>query len=294
MTPRHRPHPIAKLQRWLDLVIFLLGRPHPVPIDEILRSVGYVKDEADERDLESARRMFERDKEELRAMGIPIRFDRQAIHFGREIVEGYRIDDREAYLPYLRALEHMATSGSPKDRGASLPEARLTLNDVREAVLALQDLATNPTHPFAAEALRVLRKMAFDVDLDRWAGAPAAVVDTEASTTRSTLLKLAHALRERQTVSFRYHGAARGQTTQRRVQPYGLGYRHGQWYLVGWDPDRDAIRTFHVGRMAHLRLIGPARAFTIPPGFRVADYLRRHPWELGDGPPRQVDVLFPP
>lgn len=286
-----RPNAPSKVQRWLDLVLFLLGRNDPVPVADILRAVGYVDDASDEAAVESARRMFERDKEELRALGIPIVVERRTVHYGRDILEGYRIDERSFYLPVLRILEHAAAEQGDVPRPGGV--ASLSSDDLREAVRALRDLAANSHHPFAPEALRVLRKLTFDAPADAGTGTSPILLDPESSTAHATLLKLTHALRHRQAVVFRYHGAARGHATERYVYPYGLGYRHGQWYLLGWDRERNAVRTFRISRIERLRTVGSTAAYSVPSNFRVADYLRRHPWELGDDSPRAVEVLFP-
>ena len=65
---------ITKLQRWLDLIAFLIGRRYPVSVDQIMEAVpAYAEGRGDDPTaVESVRRMFERDKKELRDLGIPI------------------------------------------------------------------------------------------------------------------------------------------------------------------------------------------------------------------------------
>ena len=65
----------TKLQRWLDLIGYLFGRRHPVSVDEVLEHVpAYASplETDDPKTLDATRKMFERDKSELRAFGIPI------------------------------------------------------------------------------------------------------------------------------------------------------------------------------------------------------------------------------
>src|SRR5690606_13546352 len=97
----------TKTQRWLDLVALLLGRRVPLTVEEIMeRLPAYARAWAsgEEKARASARRMFERDKDELRAAGIPIDTVRYAINYGAEELEGYRIERGDFYLPYLRLL----------------------------------------------------------------------------------------------------------------------------------------------------------------------------------------------
>jgi len=65
----------SKTARWLDLIAFLLQHRYPVVREEIFRKVrgyGIDVDRADDREVESARRKFERDKDELRVLGVAI------------------------------------------------------------------------------------------------------------------------------------------------------------------------------------------------------------------------------
>ncbi|MGB5303850.1 MAG: hypothetical protein WBP17_11920, partial [Gemmatimonadota bacterium] len=66
---------ISKTQRWLDLIAFLVGRKVPVEVDQVMEAVpAYAEkySEADETARQTVRRMFERDKDELKKLGIPI------------------------------------------------------------------------------------------------------------------------------------------------------------------------------------------------------------------------------
>jgi proteasome accessory factor B len=67
---------ISKTQRWLDLIAYLLGRRLPVAVEEIMEagpSYAAAMAGGDEKASASTRRMFERDKDELRASGIPLK-----------------------------------------------------------------------------------------------------------------------------------------------------------------------------------------------------------------------------
>ena len=68
-----RPRRVSKAERWLNLLAFLLDRRSPVPREEILSQVDdYKRDWRDKAKRESVRRKFERDKQELKALGIAI------------------------------------------------------------------------------------------------------------------------------------------------------------------------------------------------------------------------------
>lgn len=78
------------------------------------------------------------------------------------------------------------------------------------------------------------------------------------------LLVLAEAARHRQPVSIAYT-TWRGESGERRLDPYGLVFHAGRWYVTGHDHSRRAVRTFRLDRIATAR---PAEGrFDIPAGF---------------------------
>ena len=93
------------------------------------------------------------------------------------------------------------------------------------------------------------------------------------------LLAVGDALRERRTVRVRYR-SWRGESSQRDVDPYGLVFEHGRWYLAGRDHLREAVRVFRVDRVAG---VDPTRRpFEPPPDFDAVAHVQRSlarvPW----------------
>jgi proteasome accessory factor B len=93
------------------------------------------------------------------------------------------------------------------------------------------------------------------------------------------------AYRRRARVTFRYRGGPR------RLDPYGIVFRNGHWYVVGFDADRAAIRAFRADRIDSEVEAGPAAAFERPDGFDPASALRDEPWRFGDEEPVEALVL---
>ena len=93
------------------------------------------------------------------------------------------------------------------------------------------------------------------------------------------------AYRRRTRVGFTYRGGPR------RLDPYGIIFRNGHWYVVGFDPDRAAIRAFRADRIESGIEPGPAGAFERPDGFEAASALRDEPWRFGDEEPVEALVL---
>jgi predicted DNA-binding transcriptional regulator YafY len=58
-----------------------------------------------------------------------------------------------------------------------------------------------------------------------------------------------------------------GEQTERDFDPYGLAYRSGHWYVVGWCHLRRGLRSFRLDRVQSVRLVGSR--FSRPEGFDV-------------------------
>ncbi len=90
----------------------------------------------------------------------------------------------------------------------------------------------------------------------------------------AALIDLFEAVRTRATADFAYRGAPR------RVGPVGLWFRFGHWYLVAWDLDRAAVRTFRVDRIEGDVARGePQSAQSVPEDIDVERALPDEPWD---------------
>jgi proteasome accessory factor B len=203
---------------------------------------------------ESYRRQFERDKSTLREIGVPISLE--ALYaFDQET--GYRIHREDYELPPLdltddeRVALHLAVTAVRLDGGAGESMGGAG----REALLKLGG--------FEGAAAPTL----------------AALPDVPA------LPALFDAYRRRARATFIYRGGPR------RLDPYGILFRNGHWYVVGNDADRDAIRAFRADRIESAIEAGPSGAFERPDPFDPASALRDEPWRFGDEEPVEALVL---
>ena len=88
-----------------------------------------------------------------------------------------------------------------------------------------------------------------------------------------------------------YVSRTRPEPTHRRVDPYGLTYKIGAWYLVGWCHLRQGIRTFGLDRIKWLRVV-PDVHFRYPADFDLDEWLAKG-WQLqAGGEPTEVTVRF--
>ncbi len=137
---------ISKTQRWLDLIAYLLGRRLPVAVEEIMEAVpsyAAAMTGGDEKASASARRMFERDKDELRASGIPLKTVEYSIDGLEQL--GYSLPRGDFYLPYLKLLEE-GRKREP-DLSRSPPEVLLSPWEARVAFEAVERVADLPAFP---------------------------------------------------------------------------------------------------------------------------------------------------
>jgi len=290
---------ISKTQRWLDLIAFLVGRRYPVEVEHIMGAVpAYAEkyEEGDKKARETVRRMFERDKDELRELGIPIETLPKVVDFGAVEVQAYRLAGKDFYLPYLRLIGAAGPVPPGPTPGEELRHGSFGLR-VEDAAVAYESLSTfprMPSFPFRREADSALRKLSFDLGprLGADASAPVLYVDRPgAEEIRARVRVLSDALVARKRVRFTYHGIHRGEDTERDVAPYGLLFQHGHWYLIGHDETRDAVRVFRAGRMEEPRVNRSSPKtpdYEIPGDFSLEEYRLRDAWELGSEDDRTV------
>ncbi len=228
---------ISKVERLLNLVIALLSTRQFLTAERIRESVaGYEESTT----FEAFSRMFERDKSELRDLGIPLETGAAA---GYSAAEGYRID-RSAY---------------------ELPEIDLTSAEAAAVAVAVQMWESPELASAAQSALLKLR--AAGVQVDQEAAHAVTAVPARTRGSEPALGKLLAAVDAGRAVRFRHRGAANEPFREREVEPWGVVTRRGRWYLVGHDRDRDDVRTFRLSRIDDdVTVHGPGGAVRKPDG----------------------------
>lgn len=282
-----------KLIRWLDLLSALLRRHNGAIFAELRRDVpGYRSGTVDE---SSTMRTFERDKDELRAFGVAI----ETLPDTDGGDSRYRLRSDAFYLPFLalcetrivRALE-VRTIPRPQGIGyqslpvlAITPDECLTLRRAAARVRALGNPALD------ADAAAALRKLEQDVGLLP-VGEP---ITATAKVSAGAFEQLGGALSARQRVTFSYASMERYRHRVRTVEPYGLVFLTGHWYLVAHDPEQQALRQFRVSRISKPKFNAVKKQpdYSIPDTFDLeAHAASRQAWELGDEEAISVVVTF--
>lgn len=249
----------------------LMHAPDLVPFEEIRR--WFPQDYATANPDAGARK-FERDKADLLELGVPIEY----VPPDEDGAGGYRVDRRHYELRPLDLL----------------PE------EVAVALLAGSSLlALDDGFPYRDELGVALSKMLLQgapADSDRGAIAlhPATGGGPDQ---RRRLQVLSAALADKKRVTFTYQARYSGETTRRKVDPYGVYSHRGRWAFVGYSHERQAVRAFLIERMSALRK-NSARPrspdFEVPANFDVRVHAKVPPWRYDAHDPVTVEIALDP
>jgi proteasome accessory factor B len=221
-----------KSERLMNLTICLLVTRSFISKDRIRQAVeGYhgLSDDAFDR-------MFDRDKEELRVLGVPIEVG--AVVKGFEDEVGYRIR---------------------RDR-FELPEISLEADEAAIVGLAARVWQHARLASATTQGLRKLRAGGVDVD-----ESTLAILEPQLATDEPAFDAVFDAVTRRQPIEFVHRSGGRREPTARHLEPWGIVSWHGHWYVVGHDRDRSAERMFRVSRIVgDVRPIGEPGSYAPP------------------------------
>jgi len=226
-----------KNERLVNLTIALLATKRYLTKNEIFRNIeGY------EGSAEAKERMFERDKDDLRKLGIQIEVGGLDPLFDDEA--GYRIRP-ESYALSLR----------------NLTPTQVTL--LSFAAQAWQDAAFTD---LSQQALRKLTSVGVDTDSSQLPVMAPKLIGADENL-RSALV----ALTTLTTIEFDYLNI-QGVAQKRQLQVYGVQARKSHWYLIGLDTEKSAIRNFRVDRIrGEVTSIGKSQSYEIPANFEISE-----------------------
>lgn len=222
-----------KTERLINLTLALLASKRYLSKAEIFRNIpGY------EGSPETKERMFERDKDDLRSLGIQIDVNNFDPLF----------EDEQGYLIKSDSFQFAE-------------------NEFTKEELLLLTMAANLWHDSAVEidsqnALLKIQSLSGPVENDM----------TTTPTLRITedwqlLVSIFTAVQNKQILEFSYRGK------KRQVNPYGLYSSKGFWYLIAFEIN--VIKSFKLVRIeGEVVLIGEKDAFEKPVNFNVGNFLK--------------------
>jgi proteasome accessory factor BC len=248
-----------KLIRQLSLISYLMAERRPVTALEIRRDVeGYSGMNED-----AFARRFYADRSELESLRIQLTVDRPAD--GAAEQENYSLRPENFHLP---AIEF-------SDEELAALQAALHLLDGKFAYaeplrLALQQITWGRPSPLRAPEQRSV--------------ALAITASAGGHELSVRLAKIETAIFRNKTITFDYYTMARDELGSRRVDPYHLLFQGGEFYLLGYAHEREAIRVFRLSRIRG-KVSYATKAehdFRRPADFDPREYANRAEWRLGE------------
>jgi proteasome accessory factor B len=245
-----------KSERLINLLIALLVARTYVSKDRLREVVEPYREAGDD----AFEKMFERDKEELRSLGIPIEVGYVDRAFEDE--PGYRIE-RSAF---------------------ELPDIDLAPEEA--AVIGLAARVWQHAGLAAATSDALVKLKAAGVAVDR---AALDVVQPQLTAEEPAFEPFWEATRTRTPVTFGYRSSTASRAAKRHLQPWGVVSFRGRWYVTGFDTDRKQPRVFRLSRVqGDVRSDGSPGSYDVPPGTD----LRALTQSLAPPPPDRSAVLL--
>jgi predicted DNA-binding transcriptional regulator YafY len=206
----------------------------------------------------------------------------------KQKIQKYRVRPVDFYLPYLSIIESGARKSpraTPKEGYRAIQELAFEPDELAAIGTAAARVQQLGDGLLVEQARSAIRKLAFDVPGIDADGEDGVIVKGERVDVE-TLAALNGALLSHKRLRFTYHSMSGDTTTRRTVEPFGIFFLNGHWYLAAREPAASAVKNFRVTRM---RGVSPNKKqpqtpdFAISPDFNLRDHARsRMVWELGD------------
>lgn len=251
-----------RTERLVNLVICLLSSRRYLTAESIARTVpGYEHNPQDARAHEAFQRKFERDKSELRRLGVPLETGSNSA-FDSE--PGYRIARRDYELP---TVELTAEEAAALGAASRLWQHSKLAADADDGLWKLRAAGVDVRGGDEPEVAQVL-------------------------TVDEAFAPVMTAVRQRREIGFEYLGRTDDVVRKRRLQPWGVVCYRGRWYVVGHDLDRAAVRCFRLSRISgKVAARGKPEAFDVPAEVHLLDHVASfHQHHDAEAAPRRATL----
>ncbi|XAS62592.1 WYL domain-containing protein [Micrococcaceae bacterium Sec5.8] len=229
----------SRTERLLNLLIALLNTTYGLRRGELREKVYHDTTSTDT----AFGRMFERDKSELRRFGFEVETVTDT---------GWGSDDPATTRYRI---------GKDSNR---LPDVSLSPAECTVLMLAAQLWEHAALGSAAQNAVRKLQASGGLADTELPGG-----LQPRIRPAGQAFEDLVAAMHAQHPVSFRYLAGSTGKEETRHVEPWGLGSRFGQWYLVAHDRDRGHKRFFRLSRLTSAVTVLAKESFVPPADFNV-------------------------
>ncbi|MEV4989663.1 helix-turn-helix transcriptional regulator [Pseudarthrobacter sp. LMD1-1-1.1] len=238
---------VSRTERLLNLLIALLNTRYGLRRSELREKVYH---DTSGNDVAFGR-MFERDKNDLRAMGFEV----------ETLTDLGWSEDDPATTRYRIGKE-----------SSRLPDVQLGPEEWTVLLLASQLWERAALGTAAQSALRKLQASGRLAEVELPAG-----VQPRIKPAGQAFDDIVAAMHARHPVSFTYLAGSTGKEEERSVEPWGLGSRFGQWYLMGYDRGRNAARHFRLSRFTSAVTTLSREQYVPPANFSIRAELDRLP-----------------
>lgn len=260
----------SKIVRQLNLLIYILKSRTPVSYSQIKETFNVY---TGKKKSETSRKLFERDKKDLRQMGIPLIYDKDEDTYSIDksgfYIKKMTFSEEEKYLLSIMINLLMETKNFPVFQN--------------ELVSSLQKLAASGYYN------------------ENPGGIPSYLLSSQvkkhATQDDSILSTVSSAIFDRHRLFIEYPSFSDENTSSRYVDPLGMIFREGIAYLIAYCHLRKAVRIFNIFRMKKLRTVEIAPdeiPFTVPGDFKIEKYSDREIWEFENEPPYDAVIRFSP
>jgi proteasome accessory factor B len=175
-----------------------------------------------------------------------------------------------------------------KKQDYELPEIRLEADEAAVLGIASRVWQSAALAGAAAGALLKLKAAAVpgpDQDDDKQSPG----IEPRLTTQEPAFGPLWEAVRDHRPVTFDYIASGRSAPTKRELEPWGVVYWRGRWYVAGHDRARNAPRVFRLSRITGpVKMAGPAGSVTVPPDADVRELVKS--WDVS--PPRDHTAVL--
>jgi proteasome accessory factor BC len=248
-----------KLIRQLSLISYLMAERRPVTALDIKRDVeGYSGMNED-----AFARRFYADRAELESLRIPLTVEKPLDGVAEQ--ENYSLRPENFHLP---AIEFSDSELAALATALSLLDGEFAYAEPLR--LALQQITWGRPSPLAAP--------------DQHGVALGITASAGGHELSHSLAKIETAIFRHKTITFEYFTMERGELGLRTVDPYHLLFRGGQFYLLGYAHEREALRVFRLSRIRG-KVAYATKAehdFRRPTDFDPRAYANLAAWQFGE------------
>ena len=210
-------------------------------------------------------RTFHRDREIMESVGIPI--------YNRKDLGTYEIKDTYKFSPPdLTKKEAMAIALICRGFDDEHFPYYRELNIVRAKLI----------NSLSIPVQKIIKKLEGKIMLEQ-------SMNIDLSSHLDTIRKIEKAVDEEKKIEMEYYSISSDEKKKRILAPYGIAYREGAGYVVGFCYLRNEKRMFRIDRIKNIKVL--RKKFNIPKDFSLEDYFE-NTWGVERGEKRWVKIIF--